>query len=308
MSTAASLPSATSTGAVIAAVAAVVQEEVGRNAAPLFAANQGGLAALAAALAAAPAPHVGLITGFFVPDGTPPAAETDGPLGAALLAQGLVAAGVPCRLATDSLCRDACAAALAAAGVAAVPLDAVAPKAPPWALVRAWREAGVTHALAIERCGPGADGVPRNMRGVDLSPWTAPLHLLFTAGPWQTLAIGDGGNELGMGALPEGLIARHVAHGADIACVVPAERLFVAGVSNWGCYGLIAALALLRPNWRRPLLAALDGDREAAILAAMVARGPAVDGVSGRQECTVDGLPFARHAAKRAAVRALLPF
>ena len=35
--------------------------------------------------------RVGLITGFFVPLGSPPAAETDGPVGAALLARGLAA-------------------------------------------------------------------------------------------------------------------------------------------------------------------------------------------------------------------------
>src|SRR5918995_195414 len=69
-------------------------------------------------------------------------------------------------------------------------------------LIGDWRSTGVSHAVAIERCGRSADGRPRNMRGVDVSPWTAPLDDLFLAGPWIRLAVGDGGNEIGMGKLP----------------------------------------------------------------------------------------------------------
>ncbi len=42
------------------------------------------------------------------------------------------------------------------------------------------------------------------MRGVDVSPWTAPLDALFEGGDWTQLAVGDGGNEIGMGKLPAG--------------------------------------------------------------------------------------------------------
>ncbi len=291
----------------IAAIERAIQEDVGRNTAPLFAAAAGGLYETASVLAFAEAPSVGLITGFFVPRGRPPAPETDGPVGAALLAAGLAAVGIPSRLATDTICREGCAAALAAAGVPDVPIDAAEPGKRPGPQTEAWREAGITLALAVERCGPGRDGVPRNMRGTDLSAWTAPLHLLFEAGPWLRLAIGDGGNEIGMGLLPEGLVARHVTHGETIACVTPAQHLIAAGVSNWGCYGLLAALAVLRPDWRAALLTVLTVAREQAVLAGMVEAGPAVDGVTGRRECTVDGLPAARHTAKLAAVRALVP-
>ena len=94
----------------------LIQTDVGRNIGPLCDAARGGLWGAAAALAAAQPCRVGLITGFYVPAGSPPAAETDGPVGAALLAKGLVASGVPCRLATDQPCRSACEAALSAAG------------------------------------------------------------------------------------------------------------------------------------------------------------------------------------------------
>ena len=285
----------------IDAIERVIQQDVGRNIAPLFTAAAGGLHAAAAAIAATPRPVLGLITGFFVPLGSPPAAETDGPVGTALLVAGLTAAGVPCRVATDTLCAAACAAALRGADVPRVPLDTAAPGALTADLIARWRSAGVTTAIAIERCGPSRDGVPRNMRGVALDGWTADLHKVFAAGPWRTIAIGDGGNEIGMGALPKALIAQHIANGAAIACVTPAEYLVVAGVSNWGCYALLGALAVLRPAWRAPLLACLDPDRDAAILQETVRAGPAVDGVTGLQTLTVDGLhPQAHHACIRA--------
>ena len=67
----------------IAAIEALIHVDVGRNISALCAAARGGLFGAASALASAR--HVGLITGFYVPLGTPPAAETDGPVGAALL-------------------------------------------------------------------------------------------------------------------------------------------------------------------------------------------------------------------------------
>ena len=166
--------------------------------------------------------------------------------------------------------------------------------------------AGITHVLAIERCGPGADGIPRNLRGEDVSDFTAPLDQLYLAGSWSRLAIGDGGNEIGMGSLPVALIAGAVINGERIACRTPADHLIVAGVSNWGAWGLLAALALLRADWRAAMLGALDPALDAAVLRATVANGPAVDGVTRRGGLTVDGLDAAVHRAKLVAVRAIV--
>ncbi|MBV9200145.1 MAG: DUF4392 domain-containing protein, partial [Alphaproteobacteria bacterium] len=248
----------------------LIQVDVGRHVTALFEAARGGLRNAASALATAPLVRVGLITGFYVPLGSPPAAETDGPVGAALLAKGFAEIDISCRLATDEPCRNACTAALAGAGAKNVPVDATDPVA----TIAAWRRCGITHAISIERCGRSADGTPRNMRGLDISSYTAPLDELFTAGPWETIAIGDGGNEIGMGSLPRELIAQHVDHGEIIACTTPARHLIVAGVSNWGAYGLLGALAAFRADWREPLLACLDEKLDLAILEAMVHDGP----------------------------------
>jgi D-glutamate cyclase len=280
----------------------LIQIDVGRNVIALFEAARGGLWGAASGLAATPAARVGLITGFYVPQGSPPAAETDGPVGAALLARGLEEVGVPCRLATDEPCRGACAAALTGAGLSGVPVDA----ADVDALIETWRGAGITHAISIERCGRSADGAPRNMRGLDISAYTVPLDELFTGGPWETIAIGDGGNEIGMGTLPREVIARHVEHGATIACVTAARHLIVAGVSNWGAYALLGALAVLREDWRAKLLACLDPELDRAVLKITLERGPAVDGVSRLRAMTVDNLDITVHHEKLREIRTLV--
>jgi hypothetical protein len=282
----------------IDSIETLIQQEVGRGATGLFAASRGGLWGAVSAFSAAPPRYVGILTGFFVPRGTPPAAETDGPAGAALLALALSRIGVACRLLTDDACRSACEAALLGAGLSDVPVDAVAPDAVLQPLIEAWRRLGIDWMLAIERCGLSADGRPRNMRGEDLGGCTAPLDLVFTAGPWRSIAIGDGGNEIGMGSLPAGLVAREVPLGAAIACVTPADFLVTAGVSHWGAYGLLAGLAVRQGSWRESLLACLDPAIDRQILQTLVQRGPAVDGVTLRQAMTIDGLDLVTHHAK----------
>ena len=272
----------------IAAIEAVVCRDVGRKTQELIDANRGGLADAARSLATVG--RVGLITGFFVPRGDVAAPETDGPVGTALLAAALVACGVPARIAVDTPSVEAVRAAVRATGqkvtVDEIPLgddgaiDALAAR---------WQQDELTHVIAIERCGRSPDGKPRNMRGVDVSPWTAPLDALFEGGDWAKLAVGDGGNEVGMGKLPPGLIARTVPNGSEIACVTSCDHLVVAGVSNWGAYGLMAALAVLRPDWQPIIAKFLTAERDLAVTQATVDEAGAVDGVTARREATVDG-------------------
>lgn len=272
----------------IAAIVALVCRDVGRRTAALIEATPGELEAAARSLAGATA--VGLITGFFVPRGEVRAPETDGPVGTALLAAGLVACGVPARIAVDTPCAGAVRAAVAETGQP-VTIDEVAvdDRAGLDRLAATWRGAALSHAISIERCGRSADGRPRNMRGVDVGAWTAPLDDLFLGGPWTRLAVGDGGNEIGMGRLPAGLIAREVPNGETIACVTSCDHLVVAGVSNWGAYGLMAALAVVRPAWAPALAAFLGAARDLAVTRAVVEKAGAVDGVTARREATVDG-------------------
>jgi hypothetical protein len=291
--------------ALIDRIEAVIQRDVGRGMDAVFRAARGGLHGAVHALADGHAPRIGLITGFFVPGGDPPAAETDGPAGAALLAFGFLGAGLQCRLATDTVCASACRVALDRAGAGLVPVDHVALDEGVDALVDRWRAEDIDWVIAIERCGPSADGRARNMRGADISAHAAPLDRLFSAGPWRTIAIGDGGNEIGMGCIPRALIAEHVPLGALNGCVVPADYLIAAGVSHWGAYAVLAALALLRPDWAEALRAGLDPALDRAVVEAMVRHGPAVDGVTRRREHTIDALEMEVHRGVMEAVLAV---
>ena len=98
------------------------------------------------------------------------------------------------------------------------------------------------------------------------------------------------------------MIAAHVAHGEHIACVTPADHLVMAGVSHWGAWGLIAALAAARADWRTELLGCLDPALDRSVLEAMVAHGPAVDGVSLRRVATIDSLDLDTHHRKLAEI------
>jgi hypothetical protein len=289
--------------ALIDRIEALIHRDVGRGMDAVFQAAKGGLWGAASALAASATPRIGLITGFFVPGADPPAAETDGPAGAALMVRGFVRAGLVCRLATDTVCQSACRVALDTAGAGMVPIDAVAPGGSVETLIDLWRRDGIDWVIAIERCGPAADGLSRNMRGVDISAHAAPLDRLFSAGPWRTIAIGDGGNEIGMGRVP---VAPLVPLGDLIGCVVPADFLVAAGVSHWGAYAMLAALAVLRPDWSAAVLSGLDPVLDRAVVEAMVRDGPAVDGVSLLRAATIDGLGMDVHRAMMEAVRTTL--
>jgi hypothetical protein len=109
-----------------------------------------------------------------------------------------------------------------------------------------------------------------------------------------------------MGSLPRELIAQYVDHGETIACITAARHLIVAGVSNWGAYALLGALAALRPDWRERLLACLNEKLDQAILEATVNHGPAVDGVSRLRAMTVDNLDLAIHHSKLREIRSLV--
>ena len=234
----------------------------------------------------------------------PPAAETDGPAGAALMARGFIQSGLSAGWQPTRSVSPLAARRWTRPAPAMVPIDAVAPGGTVEALVDLWRRDGIDWVIAIERCGPAADGHPRNMRGADISAHVAPLDRLFSAGPWQTIGIGDGGNEIGMGRVPA---ARYVPLGETIGCVVPADFLIAAGVSHWGAYALLAALAVLRPDWSAAMLSgldpALDPELDRAVIEAMVRDGPAVDGVSLRREGTIDALEMTVHQAMMEAVR-----
>ena len=142
--------------------------------------------------------------------------------------------------------------------------------------------------ISIERCSPDADGIYRNMRGRDISPQTARIDKLFGLG-LPSVGIGDGGNEIGMGNLAD------VVAGADQLpdhpAVVGCDQLVISSTSNWGGYGLVAALSL---EVGRNLLP--DVDTDADCIRFLVDSG-AVSGVSGEHDYLVDEFTLEENAA-----------
>jgi hypothetical protein len=249
-------------------------------------------AAVAAAQALAGAGRVIIVTGFNVPPGLP---ETDGPPGAAVLGRALRLLGAEVRYVTDRPPADPLAAVLQALEEPAE-VD-VYPDLPGAARLILERETP-THLISIERPGRCRSGDYLSARGESVAKWNLPLDDLFVAAQAlrskkkakvTTLAIGDGGNEIGMGSA-RAKIARAGALMARIASVVSVDHLVVAGTSNWGAYGVVAALERLHGR-----LLLHTGAIERHLIARCVEAG-AVDGITRKHEPTVDGLGAEIHA------------
>ncbi|WP_409328631.1 glutamate cyclase domain-containing protein [Trujillonella humicola] len=272
--------------------------------AALGAAVPGQLGRLAAVLAGAATAgrRIGLVTGVHIAWAPRPAAETDGPVGAAVLARALTLLGGAPVVLTDAWCGPVVDACLAAVGCpAAVVLPRTAGEDDVRAAVHALDLAAL---VAVERLGPNRHGRVMTMRAVDITASTAPLHAAFALPGLLTGAVGDGGNEIGMGNVPLDVVAAAVPHGSEIACRTPVGALVVAGTSNWGCYGLVAALARAVPDRGDGLRALLDPALDLALLDAASGAG-GIDGVTGEPGPTVDGVPAAAYAGLLADLAAL---
>jgi hypothetical protein len=215
--------------------------------------------------------------------------ETDGPLGAIALYRALEAVGNECLIA----CADPLAGQLEA--------DFRILKLQAFDHGAARREAKTRLAalrphriLSIERPGLAADGRYYNMRGVDISGNCAIFDYYMTEADCPTVAIGDGGNEIGMGSVAEAVAALDIRG----ACT-PCDELLVADVSNWGGYGLIALLSALT---KQPLLREID---HLGLLRYLSDRG-SVDGITGENTLSEDGLPAAAGVEILATLAALL--
>jgi hypothetical protein len=217
-----------------------------------------------------------ITTGFYIlKTGTP---ETDGPPGAVAIGQALERLGRPVFYVTDRVSEAVMAALTTPRQVLSFPV------ADDGASIRHARELLERHRpgllISIERCGRTAAGRYLNMRGLDVSAETAQVDFLFD-GSIPSVGVGDGGNEIGMGN-----VAEHVAASGTLVndpCVTRVSRLLIASVSNWGGYGLVAALSSLVG---RNLLPTVEEERR---LVERTAALGAVDGTTGEADGKVDG-------------------
>lgn len=301
----------------LAAILAAVQTDPGHRGLArdphdnLFTATAGDFQAACQSIAETEHPILQLYTGFFIPTAEVPAFETDGPLGLTFLCRALQPLGVSAWIITEWRCWNPLAFGFAEIDGSAADL---------WAsdrdqngLVAMHREskstpesARISHTITIERVGPASDERCYSMRGLDITE----RHYKDFAGlyrinsPGKTIGIGDGGNEIGMGKIPHETIVKNIPNGDLIHCRVPTDHLIVAGVSNWGAYALAAGIFVLRGV--TPPADLFDPDREREILEVMVREGPLVDGVTGKQTATVDGLTWEEYAKPLIRIREIL--
>ena len=230
-----------------------------------------------------------IATGFYIIMSDAP--ETDGPPGAFAIGNAIRELGYPVAYAADDPVAGMMANWLSQQGdpslVIDFPITGDAAKN-----YQAARNAVAEHepslVISIERCAPDAHGTYRNMRGIDISDKTARIDRLFELGI-PSIGIGDGGNEIGMGNLLE------VVESADLLPDYPAittcNHLIASSTSNWGGYGLVAALSVEVGHNLLP-----DVESDAACIRYLVDAG-AVTGVTGAHDYLVDEFTLEENAA-----------
>ncbi len=185
---------------------------------------------------------------------------------------------------------------------------------------------GMPSAVIAIEC-PGANNAGRyhNASGLDVTELESKTDVLFDKLAKMgvpNIAIGDLGNETGMGTIGKH-IKEHIPYAADgecrcgcgrgIAARVSANSIITATVSDWGCYAMTAAIAYLKrdPNIMH------NAELEKEVLQTAAKSGlidmsglqiPAIDGfgltmnmslVTLMQECVDYTLKLEKHCKKQ---------
>lgn len=224
-----------------------------------------------------------IVTGFVIRDAM--TGETDGPIGAVSLAGALEQLGKKVVLITDGYSENILNSCRSAKWFMA-PIEIISIGSEDLFCRRMLEKYEPTHMVAIERPGRTSDQRCYSMKGEDFSDIVPNTDILFEEAENRgiiTIAVGDGGNEVGMGKI-ESLITELVHNGKQICAAVRTDYLVLAGVSNWGGHALAAALSVLTR-----IMLLHDAKTEEKLLKSIVEAG-AVDGLSKKREMTVDGL------------------
>jgi len=183
---------------------------------------------------------------------------------------------------------------------------------------------GLTHLIYIERVGPNhtlESFIAQERRGKpplkefetilplpirnrcfssrleDITRFTAKTHFLLELVerldlPVESIGIGDRGNEIGAGKIPWEVFKQNSSTNREaVFCSrVRTSALISCGISNWGGYALLAGVALAMG--RSDILEEVTPEQEGTVLDYLVRHGPAVDGITCKQNHSVDGIEF----------------
>lgn len=250
-----------------------------------------------------------ITTGAGIPDHLPQG-ETDGPLGAAALALGVSlglravpilvteAAYVPVQQATclaiglGIRTPEVAKQVARTCAVLPFPADDSAPAVAEELMARHTP----TALISTEKLGPNEKGITHTSTGRPAGNDRARVEHLFDLAAGLgllTIGIGDNGNEIGCGAIREAIWEYkefgkvcQCSCGGGLATRVATDVILIAGTSNWGAYGIEAALAAVLG---RPEIIHSEED-ERRMLEACVRMGGA-DGSTGTHVLAVDGTP-----------------
>jgi hypothetical protein len=240
--------------------------------------------------------------------------ENDGPAGAAAVIRALaIAKRVHCVLIAEETLLPGMKAILTSAGLTVLPFELAQIAAKDGSLAIASLlpfttsdndAKGQAKALldqylpalffSTERVGRANDGVYYSMRAIDYGMGRSRIDILFEAAQERgirTVAVGDGGNEIGMGSITEA-VAQHVKFGGTIAAVTGSDVLVTAACSNWGCNAIVAAMAARQNDAR--LVHTPEMERQ------LLNRGVDIGLINSVQnivDANVDGLPLETHVA-----------
>ena len=269
---------------------------------------------------------VAIVTGFYIPASNPPAPENDGIPGTLALARGLLRLGYKVILITDSFCIQTLSASLKLFTNFSENIEVIEfpfnndddfvvnffHKYPSLKFLISIERVGPTHTLNsvlkqgmnvdindFHKYGPGSMANQcLNMKGELITSYSAKIYKLFEYINLNklniiTIGIGDGGNEIGIGKILWSIIQENIigGNGGKIACRISTDYTIVAGVSNWGAYGLIAAIYTLI---NKPL-DELTVESETNLIRYYIDKKNAVDGVLGYPNMSVDGIEWKIH-------------
>ena len=218
-----------------------------------------------------------IVTGFYILGAG--ATETDGPPGAVVIGNALQSIGYDVVYVTDRYTLPVME-AIADSKTRVIDFPIADDQASKRFAENLLAELNPSVLIAIERCGLTREGLFRNMRGQDITQYNAKADYLFSGQP-NTVGIGDGGNEIGMGNVESAVTT--VPTLVKIPCITSTTRLIISSVSNWGGYGLVAAMSRQRG---KSFLPSVQAEQE--LIKRTVDMG-AVDGMSGKSEYKVDG-------------------
>jgi len=205
--------------------------------------------------------------------------ETDGPSGAVNIARALKISGKEVCLVTDTCSYEIVKQSAAVFGLNVAIYNVPAENSEKYCK-KLLKEFGPSHVIAIERPGK-INGSFRNMKGNKIDHLVSDTDGLLCEAGIITIAVGDGGNELGMGNLKKYAAASGLSF-ADTICDYP----LVAGISNWWGWGIGALISL---NLGRNILPSYEDEEK--LLKAMLSAG-AIDGINHEPIMSVDGISF----------------